>query len=541
MRPVAVILLLLACAGVASSVETAAPTREGAEAAAAEGLKALKDADDDPHRGVDAAIAFSHALAIYKELGDTDAICEMQANIFWCKKRMNASDLMEYVAHKGDAAVKDYAVVKQVVETEVPVSEADDYLDRARRWQAANPDKHFEIAIRFSEIVERFADTEAGKSAAQVFTKEQALYLAQVAQERKQEHEQLQQELEQVRRNRFMRPVPVADAKANAVPDKALVEKAVTTLKDTYKDDYAAHGMSGKRALSHKLFGDADKNRDDAALYFAILDESARLALESEDYEQMLLAVEKQGESFSGVDVKARERELLTRIKGRSIGDAILALLTDPKDRRANQIAGKFWCFNSQRWDLGLPMLSLGDDADLHKVAEMELANPANAGDQRSTGDAWYDTGKKTSGADRNAEWQRAQHWYELAAPGLNGVNKQIVLKRMDEIDTALPLSDNVDWGSLSVRQWDKVHGQLLQIESKVDRSNGGVQLSPQHRVRVVPHPDDRDKMMFQVGNPGEQQSAGVLSGNGQLWIIPTGGRKREHTILRVKIVTLDD
>src|SRR4051812_44403200 len=56
---------------------------------AATGTQAMKDADADPHRGVDAALAFSHAMHCYEKLNDVDAVCEMQANIFWCKKRMN--------------------------------------------------------------------------------------------------------------------------------------------------------------------------------------------------------------------------------------------------------------------------------------------------------------------------------------------------------------------------------------------------------------------------------------------------------------------
>jgi hypothetical protein len=216
--------------------------------------------------------------------------------------------------------------------------------------------------------------------------------------------------------------------------------------------------------------------------------------------------------------------------------------MKDPKDKRANLIAGKFWCFNMGRWELGLPMLSLGEDPDFHKVAEMELAQPKQPNDQLVTADGWYDVGKKTSGPDRVPAWLRAQYWYQQAMPGLGSVNKATVQKRLDEIDDALPLT-NVDWDNLTAKQWDKLKGQLVVVPAKVDRSNGGCDLSPTHRIRVVPHPDDKDKLMFQVGNPGERQGPGVLSGNGQLWIIPTTSRRggRDFDKLRVKIITLED
>src|SRR4051794_26715216 len=156
LRPCLLALALALCLG---GQAAAAADREAADSAAAAGLAAMREADGDPHKGVDAAIAFSHALAVYKQLGDADAVCEMQANIFWCKKRMNMSDLQDYVAHKGSGAVADYAAAKKVIETEVPVSEAVAYLERARKYQTANADKHFNVAIRFSEIVERFPDT----------------------------------------------------------------------------------------------------------------------------------------------------------------------------------------------------------------------------------------------------------------------------------------------------------------------------------------------------------------------------------------------
>lgn len=536
--PSRALLYLVAACLLAAPV--AAADRAEAEAAVAVGIEAMREAELDPRRGVDAALAFSQALTVYKALGDQDAVCEMQANIYWCKKRMNLDDLQAYVAKKGGAAQQQLTVAREVIEREVPVAEADAYLARARDFQAKQPDKHFLIAIRYSEIIERFPDTEAARVAGQVFAKEQSLYLAQVAEERQRERAQLQDELRKVRSTRFMRPPPAVKG-STAIPDAAEQARAQTAVKEAYRDSWGARGDGRKRALARKLYAESDQNREDAAFFYVLLDESARLALESGDWEQLLTSIEKQGETFVGFDVQVRKRELLTRARADLVAAAILTLLNDPKEPRANLVAGKAFCFSIQRWDLGLPMLCNGDDTTLAKTAELELSGPRDANEQRAMGDAWHAAGRPAGGQDRIAMWQRAQHWYRLALPGLTGINQKQTQKRLDELEDALPLGE-VDLDQLTVKQWHKLKGKVVEVPGKVDRSNGVVALTPEYRVRAVPHPDDRGKMRFQVGNPAESQDAGVLTGNGQLWIIPTTGRRGadDRSLLRVKLVEVE-
>ncbi len=542
------LLALLILAVPAPAVEVGGVgDRSSADALAAAGFEAMKAADNDPHRGVDAALSFSHALGLYQQLGDIDAVCDMQANIYWCKKRMNLENLQQYVAQKGTQAAQDFTKVERIINEAVPVSEAQGYFDRAEKFRSANPDRHFQIAIRFSEIMERFPDSDEAKKATPVFAREQTAYITQVANERKiekeqvnQERQQLKQEIEQIRSSRFMRP-PSVIVGTVAVPDKATLDKSLATIRSIYKDDFQKRRDAQKRLVARKFFTEAQGSTDDAGVFYVLLDESTRLAMESEDYEQLLTSIERMGETFKDFDADTYKRIVLGKIKGKPTAGAILRLMEDPKDRHANTIVGRFFCFNMERWELGLPMLSLGDDADLHKAAEMEINGPKDPGEQRATGDVWYDLGRKTSGSEKIQAWTRARHWYALAVAQVTGVNKAMMDKKLDEIDTFLP-ETIIDFDNLTPKQWDKIKGQLVTVPSKVDRSNGGMSITAGMRVRAIPHPDDKDKMVFQVGNGG-RQSPGIVTGNGQLWVIPRTSRRggADKGVLRLKLVVLGE
>jgi hypothetical protein len=508
-----------------------------ADSEAAKGLVAMRDADGDPHRGVDAAIAFSHALTIYKQLGAMDQVSEMQANIFWCKKRMNLDDLQDYVAKKGAAASSDFIVAKQVMETQVPLSEADAYLAHAQHYQSENPDKHFQIAIRFSEIIERFPDTPAAHASEAVFAKEQSAYLAQVSGERAQEKQQLQDAIDHVAATRFML-APEAVAGTTAVPAEADRARALTAIHTAYHDGYQSRTAAGKRALAQRLFKESEANKDDAAYFYVMLEESTHLALESGEWETVLDAIEQQGRFFVGFDVAAHKQEVLSHARSEPVAVAILTLLKDPKDKRANEVAGKAFCLNLDRWDLGLPMLANGTDGDLRRAAQMELGSPRTPAQQRAIGDIWYELGHRGNSADRIAVWQRANYWYQLALPGMGKINQDELTRRLDEIQDVIPQVD-LDWDNVTEKQWNRLKGQEIEIESKVDRSNGDIEVSDDHKVRIVPFPTDKDKMLFQVGTNGARQRPGLLTGSGHLWVFPTTPRRGalDSMTLRFKIV----
>ena len=528
-------LLLLLSTGGLSAIWAADQTE--ADADAAQGVDAMKDSDSDPHRGVDAAISFSHALSIYKDLGLMDQVAEMQSNIFWCKKRMNIDDLQDYLAKKGAAASSAFTAAKEVMDTPVPVTEADSYLDKAKQYQAANPDKHFQVAIRFSEIVERFPDTDAAKAAEPIFVTEQSAYLAEVSKERANEKQELQQAIDQVQSTRFM-VSPGAVAGTTAIPAEGDRDRALSAIKTAYHDAYQDRTQAGKRALAQRLLDESESNKDDAGYFYMMLSESARLALESAEWEIVLGAIEKTGQYFVGYDVPAHKKETFGHARSDQVANAIYVLLSTPNDKAANLTAGRAFCLSLNRFDLGLPMLADGTEGDLKKAGQLELTNPQQPAAQKALGDLWYSIGHHVSSAEHLAAWARAQYWYRLAFPGLGAMHQQELQTRMDEIDDALPQT-NLDWDNLTEKQWNRLKGDEIDIESKVDRSNGDTEVGDDHRVRVVPFPDDKKKMVFMVGTTGPRQHAGILTGEGHLWVFPTTPRRgaTDDEILRFKIV----
>ncbi len=468
----------------------AGDVRKQADAAAQEGRTALKDSDADAHRAVDAAIAFSHALHAYQKLGDTDSVCEMQADIFWCKKKMNLDQVKEYVAKKGKAAQEDFSAAQTVMTQEVDKSEAVAYLDRATKYRDAHPDSHFQNAIFFSEIVDRFGDTDQAKTASKLFDHEQSAYLVSVSQERAKEHQELQNEIAQIRKSRFSEAPAAAVGEQSELPAKDAIVAATDTVKKAYHDAYNhARKDSQKRALARRLATEAEQSRSDAGAYYVMLSESQRLATEAEDYETILTDVEHLAVAFKGVDEKQAKIAAMKKIS-RATAGSILKLLENPQDKAANLVVGKFYCYNLNRWPDGLPMLSLGSDAELHAVAEMELNNPMTADEFKSTGDAWYTIGKKASGSDRIGAWQRAQKRYYQAIRMLSGVAKTLTQTRLDEMDAALPVAIT-DWESITPKQWDHLRGSVVTIEARKDRTDTGITLGDNQKVRIVACPTD--------------------------------------------------
>ncbi len=322
--------------------------RAAAAQASADGMTAMKDADADPHRAVDAAIAFSRALAIDNALGDADAVCEMQADIFWCKKRMNLQDLQDYLAHKDAKSRDEFTAAQAVMDKAVPIDEAAAYLDRADKYRAANAQLHFQVAIRYSEVVERFAGTAQASTAAAVFAHEQSAYLAEVSQERAAEHAQLEREIAHARETRFTTPPAVVAGRRIAAPARADHDAALATVKSLYRAEYVrARRDTEKRALARRLAVDAEKSRDNAPGYQVMLEESIRFAEEVEDYGLLLEDCDRLAAAFAGPDAK-------TISAGRA-GHAHDPAAPPPRPsspcsttratRRPTPLSGKYFCY----------------------------------------------------------------------------------------------------------------------------------------------------------------------------------------------------
>lgn len=104
-----------------------------------------------------------------------------------------------------------------------------------------------------------------------------------------------------------------------------------------------------------------------------------------------------------------------------------------PNDPAANSIVGRYLCFVKGDWEQGVPMLALGDDAELKKLATRDIEGAKDAKEQAALGDAWWDLSETKAGREAERMKERSYHWYKQAMPGLTGLAKDKVEKRLQQ------------------------------------------------------------------------------------------------------------
>ena len=112
---------------------------------------------------------------------------------------------------------------------------------------------------------------------------------------------------------------------------------------------------------------------------------------------------------------------------------AAAMLNTDPVNPQANTASGKYLCFDKGEWDRGVLMLALGNDAGLKAAAQMELDELSRVPPVQ-VGDSWWDYAEKENGTIKNQTRARAAVWYRKALPGLSGLMKARVEKRLSSL-----------------------------------------------------------------------------------------------------------
>ena len=551
--------------------------RAAADAAAEKGRRALqlyrKDQAANPNAVVDAAMSFTEAHHHYQALQDTDSVAEMQASIYWCKKQMNLDAVKAYLARQGKTEA--LASMDAVAEKKVDTTEAQSYLDRARTFATEHPEDLSAISMRYFEVAERFIGTPISLEAQKLSMQAQNKYM------------QWLQGGGIARETRFTKAIPATSGTKVAIPDEKTAKLALADLRKVYAKEYSRKTDAQKRRFSAKLVLEGENSRGDATVYFAMLNEAVRLAMESEDYERLLDTVDLLARTYTGYDRSEQQKFWLKKMTGKAAASAIVTLLDNPKDAAANTTAGKFFCFQLKRWDQGLAMLSLSSDAELSAVAEQELSNPADDNQRVQVGDAWMALTKRGGPSNEKfAMLARAQHWY-VSAKGISGVVKERVGQRLSEIDAALPLDvDSLDFESITPTQWVKLKGQVKVVPMRVDRSGPMMTLKPGERIRIVPHPSDTWTCQSRAGittttwtgidvnrtvrdgggeanadfingtapytsfrfgallaqvDKGEPQSCGIVSGPGNLWMLPNRPGGKNSGEIRVKLVPVDD
>jgi tetratricopeptide (TPR) repeat protein len=456
-------------------------TKEEAEALVAQGQKAMAESTDNPRRSVDAAVAFSKSLKYYEQAGDADKLSDIYANIFWCKKRMNLDDIKAFLALKKDDKYVEAALAKAdtVVKKEVTADQAGEYFIRAERFASRNPDKFDQISVRYFEVAERFVGTEIGIKAHKLSLAAQQSHMKQMK----------DTELA-ARQTLFSKPTKIADGiKQAAVPSPEDQKVALSSIRSLYKADYAKKKPSQKASLLDKLVEQCKSTKDDPVMLYGLLQSSMDLAMECMDYPTVIDVCDRMAVAFAGVDAKELKKKALGKSKNPNVM-AILKLLDNPEDGEANSIAGKYFCYDAGQWEISLPLLMHGSDVALKALAEMENLSPEGVAQQVELADKWYDLGKKANGITKIGPWSRALSWYQKAEKKITGISKDRVVKRMDEIDSALPMT-NLDYDNLTTKQWERLKSGIVEVSATKDRNDINLRLAAGKRYRIVPHPTD--------------------------------------------------
>ncbi len=501
-------LLLIPFVIIACSVMTVAgddpALRQQAKESVTAGSAAMKAADSDPNQLIEAAICFAKALKIFEKLGDTEAVTEMNANIFWCKKKMNVDAIQAYNKRKAGehpagaaapAAAEDKAAIakiEEIVNRKVEVNEAVSYFSRADKFARENPTKYLAVAIRWFEICERFPDSAEGKKAQTQLLEAQRKLTEELS--RKSAELDAKQKLLQGQHDSMFTSRPVVGGSRSEEPSADMQRKLVADLKtSTYKADYAKTRPEDKSAFAGKLFEQALKTKDDANFRYVMLSESLRLAIEAENCWQVIKSSNQLESDFTGPDAAALKKQAFQRASSVVFKHA-LKLLENPGDETASANLGRNFCA-SGHWQDGLVLLAAGDQPELKKLAKQELVRLETVGQKVEVADGWYDLGKKTTvQGEKDAYLRRAQALYQEASKELSGVSKDRVNLRLTELDKAYPPAIK-KWDKLTVAQWETIKAPIVEVDGKRNRVDSGLILNGSQKYRVIPHPNDTWKI----------------------------------------------
>jgi hypothetical protein len=135
------------------------------------------------------------------------------------------------------------------------------------------------------------------------------------------------------------------------------------------------------------------------------------------------------------IRLRAREVEEICKTYA-DFPQAVTVLENNPTDPEANLKVGRYRCFVKGDWETGLPMLALGSDPQIKAVAIRELEQTTGNPEHVETANAWWDLAEKQQEAIAKKQyWSRAAYWYRRALPGLTGLIRATVQKRLESVE----------------------------------------------------------------------------------------------------------
>jgi hypothetical protein len=206
-------------------------------------------------------------------------------------------------------------------------------------------------------------------------------------------------------------------------------------LAEAAKSATSEAARSSVARLSLQLMDEAVERDDfDAARYLGAL--AADTARKAKDYALARQILERNKEVGEIAQAYA------------GIQDALAALNASPVDPPANLAVGKYRSFVKGDWERGLSMLALGSDEALKKLAVKELAGESNTEAEVALGDEWWELASSSEGVTQRQLQTHAAYWYRRALPGLSGLLRDKVKKRLDSLDVN-EVADDREWTAI--------------------------------------------------------------------------------------------
>ena len=235
--------------------------------------------------------------------------------------------------------------------------------------------------------------------------------------------------------SRFVLLREACDVAASAGDCKTAFE-AVDEMGSTYNVPSAKMKL-GAAQTSARVAANPDSSKRIAAAAMRLVGE----ACEAEDY-GIALAAADVAESMATrakdpafiLTVRARNQEVhQAQSQQRRARTASQLLREKPDDADGNSICGNYYCLWRGDWEAGLPMLAKGSEPVLRSAAQTDLSMPTSSNEQKELADTWWLLATQQKGMVARHLQARAAHWYERAAPGLSGIDKEVAMKRAAE------------------------------------------------------------------------------------------------------------
>ena len=196
------------------------------------------------------------------------------------------------------------------------------------------------------------------------------------------------------------------------------------------------------------------------------------------------------------------------------VQQAQATLKANPVDAAAHLVLGRWHCLAKEDWPQGFFHLAKGSDPALKALAEEELvSSPKEPEGQVKLADAWWEQAQRAPGESRRGLFGRAHHWYEQALPGLAGLTKTRVEKRLAEI---APASEEPGRPGKKEASGERAKTQGLLADSEPPGREPATAKMP---GKVIPETIDQELRLPRQGSPYKLMGRITITSQGALLI----------------------